>query len=298
MKKLYYFTTKNLRFIEVSRVKFQLFLLASVGLLGLFVLGMFFIAEMNKTELLPTDPAVQKRVNTLLSNYQKVNAQLDSLLKINNELRIAANLPPTSADEEKLGVGGGEFNLSTDFLNSSDGVNLKKVDSYVDQLVSKVKFEKENIETISEALNSNRQLFQAIPAIKPCDGSLALHGFGMRMHPILHFFRMHNGIDIITNIGTPVHASGSGTVDFVGYRNGFGLCVEIDHGFGYRTIYGHLSKAKAKQGDKVDRNSLIAYTGNTGLSAGPHLHYEVLHNGVNLDPDLFFFDDSQIFAKK
>jgi murein DD-endopeptidase MepM/ murein hydrolase activator NlpD len=117
----------------------------------------------------------------------------------------------------------------------------------------------------------------------------------MRLHPILKVRRMHEGIDIVTDTGTPVHASGNGTVAFVGRNKGYGLEVEIDHGFGYRTIYAHLSSSKVKLGQKVNRGDIIAKTGNTGLSSGPHLHYEVHHNGVKQDPLDYFFDDLSIF---
>ena len=296
MKKLYYFNYKHLSFREIKGLKSKLVLLVSVSMIIISSLGFFILSEFSKKKDLPTDQAFQQKIESLISNYQKVNTQLDSLLKVNNELRIAANLPAISKEENELGVGGGEFDLSYDFENSTRDNGLKAIDSFVDKLLTKVKFEKQNIEDISSALLKNEELYKDIPAIKPCAGSLAVHGFGMRFHPILHINRMHNGLDIITNVGTPVYASGGGIVDFVGNKNGFGLCVEIDHGFGYRTIYGHLSGTKAKQGQKISRNTLIAFTGNTGLSAGPHLHYEVLHDGVNLDPELFFFNDSQLFA--
>jgi len=296
MKKLYFFTHKNLKFTEIKGLKTKLVLLVSLSFFLFFSLGFYLINEFSQSNTLPTDPAFQNKIGSLLKNYQKVSAQLDSLLKVNNELRLAANLPAISNEEAELGVGGGEFNLSVDFLNSSENNSLKEVNSFVDKLLRKIKFEKQNIDDISSALTRNETLFKDIPAIKPCDGSLAAHGFGMRLHPILHINRMHNGIDIITWVGTAVYASGGGLVDFVGIKNGFGLCVEIDHGFGYRTIYAHLSGSKAKQGQKVERNALIAFTGNSGLSAGPHLHYEVLHDGINLDPEQFFFDDSRLFA--
>jgi len=296
MKKLYYFTYKNLGFTEIKGLKTKLVLLISISLLFLSSLGFYIVSEFSHEKAIPTDSAFQSKFESLIKNYEKVNTQLDSLLKINNELRIAANLPVISNEERELGIGGGEFNLSIDFHNSSENNKLKEVDQFVDKLLTKIKFEKQNIDDISSALKRNEVLFNDIPAIKPCSGSVATHGFGIRFHPILHANRMHNGIDIITGVGTRVYASGGGVVDFVGTRNGFGLCVEIDHGFGYRTIYGHLSGSKVKQGQKVERNTLIAFTGNSGLSSGPHLHYEVLHDGVNLDPELFFFDDTRLFA--
>lgn len=296
MKKLYYFNYKYLRFTEIKGLKSKLVLLIGISILLISSFGIYFLGEMSKKQNFPPDQAFQHKIESLIKNYQKVNTQLDSLLKVNNELRIAANLPVISNEEHQLGVGGGEFDLSSDFKNNINDNGLKAVDSFVDKLLTKIKFEKQNVNDIATALKRNEELYKDIPAIKPCSGSLAAHGFGMRLHPILHVLRMHNGLDILTGVGTPVYASGGGIIDFVGYKNGFGFCVEIDHGFGYRTIYGHLSNAKAKQGQKVSRNTLIAFTGNTGLSTGPHLHYEVLHDGINLDPELFFFNDSQLFA--
>ena len=112
---------------------------------------------------------------------------------------------------------------------------------------------------------------------------------------------MHDGIDIIADVGTPVYSSGNGRVIFVGHKGGYGLAVEINHGFGYHTIYAHLSKVLVREGQKVLRGSLIAKTGDSGLSTGPHLHYEVEHDGVKENPAGFFFDNLGFFeltAKK
>jgi len=296
MKKLYYFTNKSLRFTEIKRLKPKLAFLSVAVLLFVLLSGYYLVKTVSNAKPLPTDYAFRSKIESLINNYQKVNLQLDSLLKVNNELRIAANLPIVTADEQQLGIGGGDFNNSYDFSTNVETNRLKEVENFVDKLLTKINFEKQNTEAISVALKTNEALYRDIPAIIPCSGSIATHGFGMRLHPILHVNRMHNGIDIITQVGTLVYASGGGVVDFAGYKNGFGLCVEIEHGFGYRTIYGHLSNTKVKLGQKVTRNTPIALTGNSGLSTGPHLHYEVLHDGINLDPEQFFFTDSQLFA--
>jgi murein DD-endopeptidase MepM/ murein hydrolase activator NlpD len=113
----------------------------------------------------------------------------------------------------------------------------------------------------------------------------------MRLHPILNIYRMHEGIDIINEVGTSVYASADGTVDFTGRRGGYGLAVEINHGYSLKTLYGHLSKIVVREGQQVKRGELIARSGNTGLSNGPHLHYEVRINGVAQNPTEYFFDD-------
>jgi murein DD-endopeptidase MepM/ murein hydrolase activator NlpD len=97
-------------------------------------------------------------------------------------------------------------------------------------------------------------------------------------------------------MGTSVFATGKGIVDFVGIKGGYGLCIEINHGFGYNTMYGHLSAVEVTTGQKIDRGTQIAKSGNSGLSSGPHLHYEVSHNGIKLNPIEFFFDDMSFFA--
>jgi murein DD-endopeptidase MepM/ murein hydrolase activator NlpD len=114
----------------------------------------------------------------------------------------------------------------------------------------------------------------------------------MRIHPVLHIYRPHAGIDIINDVGTPVYASGDGVVRFAGRtEGGYGVVVEINHGYGYSSLYGHLSKVLVHPGKTVRRGDLIGRSGRTGLVSGPHLHYEVRKNGARQNPVDYFFDD-------
>ena len=118
----------------------------------------------------------------------------------------------------------------------------------------------------------------------------------MRMHPILKVYRMHDGVDIVVDTGTHVFAPGNGKVIFAGKKRGYGQVVELDHGFGYTTLYAHLSKIKVRKGEKVKRGDLLGLSGRSGeLATGPHLHYEVLHDGVHLNPENFIFSDMKAF---
>jgi murein DD-endopeptidase MepM/ murein hydrolase activator NlpD len=238
---------------------------------------------------------LSEKLDGIVNSYSKINNELDSLVKVNNDLRVAANLPLISDEEKRVGVGGGYFDNNIDFSKNLN-IRLKTALMYVDDISRKIEFEKTNYAEISSKMIENKQLFESIPAVKPCEGTLSEHGFGMRVHPVLNILRMHEGIDIITEVGTSVYATGKGTIDFVGIKGGYGLCLEINHGFGYTTLYGHLSSVNAQIGQKVLRGTVIARTGNSGLSSGPHLHYEVTHDGVKLDPVGFFFDDLNIFA--
>lgn len=300
MKKIYYFHNKKLIFEEFNKSK-HLFLFNKVfiSIFLTIILGIGYVILFNPfdltnfSDLKKENRYLKSKILELKKKYENLNTNLDSLIKYNNDLRLAVNLPPISKDELIFGFGGNNLTTNYSYTKSKD---LQELLLTIENLENKLEFEKQNFTQINNALITNKKLYNSIPAIKPCVGTITEHGFGMRLHPILGINRMHEGIDIITNIGTDVFAPGDGIVDYVGIKGGLGLVIEVDHGFGYRTIFGHLSKTLVKAGTKIKRGDLIAKTGNTGLSTGPHLHYEVLHNGINLDPKQFFFDESNLFS--
>ncbi|MGE5861109.1 MAG: M23 family metallopeptidase [Ignavibacteria bacterium] len=301
MKKLFYFSKTKLQFVEIKNYKSKLAGLfsGSVILLSILAFGIYSIISsifgINNLSIIEENKVLHKKLQEIIPLYSILDKELDSLIEENNRLRIAANLEPSNSDENLFGVGGGYFDNLKDFGVNRTDQYLSQAYSLLDEVSRKITFEKSQYFEISNKLSSNKKLFSAIPAIRPCTGDLSVHGFGMRNHPILGVRRMHEGIDIITDAGTSVFAAGNGVIDFVGRNKGYGLEVEIDHGFGYRTVYAHLSKTKVKVGQKVNRGDQIAKTGNTGLSTGPHLHYEVHHNGVKQDPQDYFFDDLSLF---
>lgn len=303
MKKFYYYSKKRLEFSEIKNYKFKFFLItlgififsSIVMSVGIMAYNQFFNTDKSIAELKRENSFLKNKVNDFTEKFSLLNSELESLITSNNDLRLAVNLPPLSDAERKVGIGGGDFKNILDFISTNNKEELVKAISFIDEIDRKFSFEKNNYSEISSALAENRKLFKSLPAIKPCVGTLAMHGFGMRYHPILNIRRMHEGVDIICNTGTQVHAPGDGVVSFVGVKGGLGLTVEIDHGFGYKTIYGHLSRTMVKQGKFVSRGNIIAKSGNSGLSSGPHLHYEVLHNGLNKNPLEFFFDDLYLF---
>lgn len=303
MNKFYCFSKSKLEFVEIKNLPrkfFFLVIISSFSLSAIIFGGLYFINSVinprSEVESLKNENReLNEKYKGLLALYKNLNTELDTLLSTNDDLRIAADLPPISEEEKIMGTGGGSFGNLFNFNKENISINLNEMDNYVDNVKRKFEFEKMNYINISNKLKENKEFFATLPAIKPASGTFGAHGFGMRLHPILGIRRMHEGVDIITNIGTPVVAAGAGTIDFVGYRGGLGLCVEIDHGFGYRTVYGHLSKFLVKIDQKVKRGQLIAKTGNTGLSSGPHLHYEVQHNGQKVNPRDFIFDDLKLF---
>ena len=137
--------------------------------------------------------------------------------------------------------------------------------------------------------NSSAAFFSSIPNIKPVEGSIS-SDFGMRLHPIYNVPFFHSGIDFSASQGSRVQSTGDGIVTYSGYEKGYGQKITINHGYGYITIYAHLSKSLVRQGQKIKRGDIIALSGNTGISTGPHLHYEVHKDNVIVNPCAYFFD--------
>lgn len=130
-------------------------------------------------------------------------------------------------------------------------------------------------------------IMAATPSLLPIAGWIS-SPFGYRRHPYDGAFRLHAGIDLAAEPGTPVRAPADGTVIFSGYKEGYGKCVVIDHGYSIRTLFAHNSKLFANQGMRVRRGETISEVGSTGMSTGPHLHYEVRKNGMPVNPAAFF----------
>ena len=302
MKKLFYFSKPSLKYVEIKHFKLKLFSVLSVAsiLIAFFFIAFYYFVGLGSNNnikihtLKRENDELKKEVIRIAESYQEMLAEIDSISMLNKELRISANLQPISDEELILGTGGANEDVLYSGLNIRDA-KIENLLNSVDEMITKVKFEKNQANEIANQLNLNQKLYESIPAIKPTVGNYSINGFGMRRHPILGIRKFHSGLDINCNWGTQVRASGNGKVISVERQSGFGLVVEIDHGFGYLTIYAHLSKALVKRGDRVTRGQLIAKSGNSGLSSGPHLHYEVHHNGKALDPIDFFFDEYTFF---
>jgi murein DD-endopeptidase MepM/ murein hydrolase activator NlpD len=301
MKKLFYFSKASLKYIEIKNFKLKLFsLLTGLSLFftSLFVaLNQFLGIDSNSnfkiSALKIENRELKEEIKRIAELYHQILGEVDTISTINSELRIAANLEAISNEEKLLGTGGSPDYLSAN-LNIRDN-EVKNLLKSVDEMIAYVQFEKEQTLQIANKLNLNEKLQKCIPAIKPTVGNYSIDGFGMRIHPILCVRKFHHGIDINCDYGTEIRSPGDGKVKVVERRAGFGLVVEIDHGFGYETIYAHLSNAMVKVGDSVKRGQKIAKSGNSGLSSGPHLHYEVHHDGISLDPTDFFFDELTFF---
>ncbi|HUI29846.1 MAG TPA: M23 family metallopeptidase [Candidatus Acidoferrales bacterium] len=299
MRKLYYFSKADLSFKSVGGGKLSaviviVMLAASILTMvsGYFGVDLFGLKSLRADSMARENSILRAQLASLNRQLGSFQTVMKTLGQSDEQLRTTVNLPPIPDDMRKAAVGGVEMN--TDYGVSSDANELiANAAGTLDALERQSKLQSQSYAEIMNKYQNNQKLFAHIPAIDPIHGGIVTDGFGMRYHPILRMRLMHEGIDIVADVGTDVYATGDGTVSYVGPRGGYGSVVEIDHGFGYTTLYGHLSKPLVHEGQKIKRGQVIALTGDTGLSTGPHLHYEVMKNGVHVDPTAYFFSGKE-----
>lgn len=302
MNKIYTFSKEKLEYVEIKDFKKKYYTTIAVVSLSVsilifsiyFIISYFFDDSRQIDDLLKQKRNMAAEVIRLSKAYKQLNKEMEYLIEKNNELRAANNLPPITKDEIKLGVGG---SYTSKYFNVTLGitdVDVEKLYDYINRVETQIRYEKQNYENLVKSINSKKYFYDIVPAIMPTYGYLG-DQFGMRMHPILKREIFHNGQDIVVDVGTPVKATGDGKVIFAGQKVGYGNVVIINHGFGYKTVYAHLSDILVKQNQEVKRGDVIAKSGNTGLSTGPHLHYEVWYKNQPLPPTNFFFDNFNVF---
>jgi murein DD-endopeptidase MepM/ murein hydrolase activator NlpD len=163
------------------------------------------------------------------------------------------------------------------------------------RLHNRMQFQQTSFRNIEKMIDRKEDLLAAIPAIQPVsnqDLERVASGFGYRIDPIYKVPKMHAGLDFTAPTGTPIYATADGVVKEANFNSGgYGNHVVVNHGFGYETLYGHMVRIKARRGQRVKRGEIIGWVGNTGKSTGPHLHYEVIKNGIKVDPIYFFYND-------
>ena len=177
----------------------------------------------------------------------------------------------------------------------SDDEMGKDLSDQLQNLSSRVAYQYKSYDGIEKLINNQEEKLASIPAIQPVSNkqlSRIASGFGMRIDPVYGTPKMHAGLDFTAPQGTPIYATGDGTVTTASYtEGGYGNHVEINHGYGYETLYGHMVKIKVRVGQHVTRGEVIGWVGSTGKSTGPHCHYEVHINGSAVDPVYFFYND-------
>ncbi len=168
------------------------------------------------------------------------------------------------------------------------------VETSLYQLKNRIKFQLKSYAMIDELIKNKENLIRATPAIQPIankDLNRIASGFGYRIDPVYKTEKFHEGLDFTAPAGTAIYATADGVIEKMEFNGGYGNHVIINHGFGYKTLYGHLFKYEVHVGKKIKRGEVVGYVGNTGKSTGPHCHYEVIKDGVKINPIYYFFND-------
>ncbi|MBC8044695.1 MAG: M23 family metallopeptidase [Rhizobacter sp.] len=285
--KYFYYSEEDCKYVAVNR-SYRTLIGKAALTVGLSVAATIFLMKLFGGHLVMTseNERLQTEVAQLTEKLGRINTAMTTLAESDSLLRTAVNLPVPSAEERAMSTGGRRQSLAAD----ASGALLSVSNNLIDKLSMQVSEQQKSYETIMAKYELNKRFFASLPAIKPVEGTRT-SGFGTRMHPIYGVLKFHSGQDFQAAIGTDVYATGDGVIETAESESGYGNVVVVNHGFGYKTAYAHLSKFLVKTGQTVKRGERIALSGNTGVSDGPHVHYEVMKDGIKLNPDGFMFND-------
>lgn len=249
----------------------------------------------------PKEKQLKREITQLELQYKLLNnrmARVDQVLaelqeKDDDIYRVIFEAEPIPHSVREAGFGGVNRYRELEQLSNSEIVIATT--ERLDQLTKKLVVQSRSFDEVVTLAKNKEAMLSSIPAIQPVSNeklTRVASGFNYRIHPIYKVRHFHTGIDFTAPRGTEIYATGDGVVEDVTSKGrGYGNHVIIDHGFGYQTLYAHMSKFKVRVGEKVKRGDVIGYVGSTGTSTAPHLHYEVIKNGEKINPMNFFFND-------
>ena len=252
----------------------------------------------------PREKQLKTDYKLLLTQYEVLKRRIAENEKVLSDLqqrddnlyRAMFNADPIPESIRRPGFGG--TNRYESLLNMPNSDLVISTTHNLDIMAKELYVQSNSYDEITELMKNSEERIKSIPAITPIsiqDKKSISSGFGYRTHPIDGEYKMHTGIDINASAGTPIHATGNGVIESATWNtpglSGYGNCVVIDHGFGYKSLYGHCKELLVKRGQKVTRGQPIATVGSTGYSKGNHLHYEVWDKGHKVNPAKYFFMD-------
>lgn len=294
----YVFNTQTLRYEKVvtpTKTKvFKMFgFISSVCLSAfiLFALAYFYLPS-------PKEQALEREITQLEYHYSSLTSELDHITQAVDKLhekdtdvhRLIFGVEPIDENVWGGGVGGHDKHANLTKYKRSGEVLTSAIDK-AERLKRKVDLQLRSVDTLHNLALKREEKFAAIPSIKPVQEDklkrniMHLSGFGWRIHPIHKVKKFHKGIDFTAPKGTPIQSTGNGKIVKVSNsRLGYGKSVTIDHGYGYKTLYAHMSRIDVKKGELVKKGEVIGAVGSTGLSTASHLHYEVILHGKHVNP--------------
>lgn len=263
-----------------------------IGILFLYLFLTFFPSPREK-QLLREKASMESQLEVLNSQVDQMQVVMTDLQQRDDNLyRVLFGAEPIPLSvrqgaQRKIDY----YEQLAQMTNSELAADLSLK---VDLLEKEIYVQAKSYDEVAQMAKEQEIRMENIPAIQPVmnkDLKRVASGYGMRIDPVYHVRKFHQGMDFTAPTGTEVFATGNAKVDFAGWKQGYGNTVILDHGYGYKTLYAHLYKILVRKGQKVRRSDIIALVGNTGKSTGPHLHYEVRLNNKPVDPRNYYFYD-------
>jgi murein DD-endopeptidase MepM/ murein hydrolase activator NlpD len=291
---------ERVRSIQVSSssIRAVLSALLHVVLLGgSFSIGFFIKASQHvrAARLQRENTLLAAEVDSMRGRMKDLSASLDQLSRNDERYRVIAGLPPVDVDVDAGAASANALRSSAEVgrTNPRVGQKLFAASYDLDALLRRSDVLRSSMDEAIRTMRRNTDRLEATPTIAPADGPLSSLFSRNRHHPVLRITRPHKGIDIAAPVGEPILAPAKGVVRFSGTRSGgYGKMIEIDHGYGFVTRFAHCSRLLVEEGQTVKRGQPIAEVGETGLTTGPHLHYEVELDGNQVDPLNFIVPDA------
>ena len=297
----YYYDTKTLSYQRIAlsafdktkRMFYFIFAATLSGLLMVIIFFQFFDS--------PKEKRLNREIEYLSNQYEaiydkmtQVDIVLDDLQhRDDNIYRVIFEADPIPNSIRKAGFGG--VNRYQHLGGYSNSELVVRVTEKADQLSKQLYIQSKAFDEIITLVKNKAEMLASIPAIQPVsnkDLSRMASGFGSRIDPIYKTRKFHAGMDFSAKSGTPIYATGDGKILKVRKsKRGYGNHVKIDHGYGFVTLYAHMTKYIVRKGQKVKRGEVIGYVGSTGKSVAPHLHYEVHKDGRKINPVNFYYND-------
>jgi murein DD-endopeptidase MepM/ murein hydrolase activator NlpD len=244
-----------------------------------------------KLSLLQQNNQYKNQLISLAGKIDQINKKVAELKEFETKIKIMVNLDTGEEDTQFLGIGGSDFSL----LESGDasGKTSQKLVSLMhrslDNLNTEISVQTQEKTEIFSFLESQKSMFSCTPSVMPAEGWVSSR-FGYRVSPFTSKKEFHSGLDISSRVGTEILSPADGVVASIDKSDGLGINMTINHGYGFKTIYGHLSKTLVKNGQAVKRGQTIAFMGNSGRSTGSHLHYEVHLNEMPVNPERYILN--------
>lgn len=306
----YKYNPETLSYEEVElSIKDKLLKISYFAITGIVVGFIAVFAFANWIQTWDNDQLTNNNIS-LEKNFAELESEVEFMKKVMSHLqetddniyRSIYEAEPIPSYKRNFGTGGNakKYDQYKGYDHSDMVIEIKRK---LEEVQKKMVVQSESYDELKELVKTKKEMLACIPSIQPIsnkDLTRLASGFGYRMHPIYKIQKMHTGIDFTADRGTDIYATGNGVVERADRMSGYGQVVIIDHGFGHKTLYAHCSAYKCKVGQKVLKGEVIALVGNTGVSTGPHVHYEVRKRmkGENgrmtykpVNPVNYFFND-------